>query len=156
MKRPPMSAFHPLRTLAPPATLDPIVERDRGEVAMAFRRCLLTTGAVASLIGAAQETKAQSSDLPKVTEAKAGPCRMTVSGEGSSFFVVVSGLQANEPLKITSRSEGEVLSWESTAQGDGRYVTVTIPLVRGKSFGTANLEVVGRRCRIQASYPWRQ
>lgn len=81
---------------------------------------------------------------------------MTVSGEGSSFLVVVTGLTPGEPLKVTSTSEGEVIHWDSNAQDDGRFGTVVIPLVHGKSFGTANIEVVGQRCRIEASYPWRE
>lgn len=91
-----------------------------------------------------------------VSEAKAGPCRMTVLGGTSSFLIVVTGLKPGETLNITSRSEGEVLRWESAAQDDGRYGTVVIPLVKGKSFGTASLEVAGQRCRIEASYPWRE
>jgi hypothetical protein len=81
---------------------------------------------------------------------------MTISGQGSSFLVAVTGLAPNEPLKLMSNSEGEVLNWESAAEDDGRFGAILIPLVKGKTFGTARFELVGQRCRIEASYPWRE
>ena len=107
----------------------------------------------ADSIGAAA---GQAADLPVVARAKAGPCQMTISGANSSFLAVVTGLKPNEPLKVVSNSEGEVLHWDAEAQDDGRYGMILIPLVRGKSFGTARFEVIGQRCRIEASYPWRE
>ncbi|HZB69748.1 MAG TPA: hypothetical protein VE403_05235 [Sphingomicrobium sp.] len=81
---------------------------------------------------------------------------MTIYGENTSFLATVTGLTPNEPLKLTSNSEGEIRRWDGTAQEDGRFGIILIPLVVGKSFGTARFELVGQRCRIEASYPWRE
>ena len=81
---------------------------------------------------------------------------MTIRGGDSSFLIVVTGLEPGERLELTSNSEGEIGKWTSQAEDDGRYATIVIPLVTGKSFGTANLELIGKRCRIAASYPWRE
>ena len=113
--------------------------------------------AVTALFTGSIAAKARESDEPPVVaRAKAGPCQMTISGADSSFLAIVTGLAPNERLKIMSNSEGEVLNWESTADDDGDYRVIVIPLVIGKSFGTARFEVVGQRCRIEASYPWRE
>lgn len=121
--------------------------------------CSLIALAIVSavrLLSTSESIAASSQDLPVVTEAKAGPCRMTVYGENSSFLVVVTGLVPGEALKVTSTSEGEVLRFGGTAEDDGRYGTVVVPLVKGKSFSRATLEVIGQRCRIEASFPWRE
>ena len=123
---------------------------------MTSKRNVLRMAVGTCLMSAAGAVHGQDDIGPVIAQTKAGPCRMTVSGEGSSFLIVVTGLQPNEPLKITSNSEGEVGSWDSHAQDDGRYATIVIPLVKGKTFGTASLEVVGRKCRIEASYPWKE
>lgn len=95
-------------------------------------------------------------DAPVVARASAGPCRMTVFGASPYFMVKVTGLQPNEPLEIISNSEGEVLRQASTAERGGEYLAVVIPFVKGKSFGSATYTVSGRRCRIEASFPWRE
>ena len=119
-------------------------------------RSALLIGSVISLCGTAEAAAAESRAVPLVAQANAGPCHMTVSGGSSSFLIEVTGLRPNEPLKLTSTSEGEVLRWEGTAQDDGRFGTIIIPLVKGKTFGTASFEVEGQRCQIEASYPWRE
>ena len=108
------------------------------------------------LIGWATAAPAQTFESPVVASARAGPCKMTVRGENTAFLVVVTGLEPGESLQIISNSEGEIRKWTSQAQDDGRFGTIILPLVVGKSFGSANLEVVGKRCRIEASYPWRE
>jgi len=116
----------------------------------------LWLASIALFAGSIEATAGQADDPPVVARAKAGPCHLTISGQNSSFLAVVTGLTPNEPLKIVSNSEGEVLNWDARAQDDGRYGMILIPLVRGKSFGTARFEVIGQRCRIEASYPWRE
>ena len=116
----------------------------------------LWLASIAIFAGSTEATAAKSDDSPVVARAKAGPCQMTISGGTSSFLAVVTGLAPNEPLKLTSNSEGEIIRWDGNAQEDGRFGVVLIPLVIGKSFGTARFELVGQRCRIEASYPWRE
>jgi hypothetical protein len=111
---------------------------------------------IALFAGSTEATAAKLDDLPVVARAKAGPCQMTIYGDNSSFLATVTGLTPNEPLKLTSNSEGEIRRWDGTAQEDGRFGVILIPLVVGKSFGTARFELVGQRCRIEASYPWRE
>jgi hypothetical protein len=116
----------------------------------------LWLASIALSAGTIEATAAQSDDLPVVARAKAGSCQMTISGRGSSFMATVIGLTPNEPLKLTSNSEGEIIRWDGQAQDDGRFGVILIPLVVGKSFGSARFELVGQRCRIEASYPWRE
>lgn len=108
-----------------------------------------------ALTGWAGAATAQAIDSPVVSSAKAGPCTMTVHGEGTAFLIVVTGLEPRESLQIISNSEGEIRKWTGEAQDDGRFGTIILPQVIGKSFGSANVQVVGKRCRIEASYPWR-
>lgn len=111
----------------------------------------------AVLIGApVAVAAAQIPDVPVIATAKAGPCKMTIQGGPSSFLAIVTGLAPGELLRITSDSEGEVMKWETRAQDDGRLAQIIIPLVRGKTFGTAFLRIAGQRCQIEASYPWRE
>jgi hypothetical protein len=116
----------------------------------------LWLAAIALLTGSIEARAGQSDDIPIVARAKAGPCQLTISGLDSSFLATVTGLSPNEPLKLTSNSEGEIMRWDGKAQEDGRFGVILIPLVTGKSFGTARFELVGQRCRIEASYPWRE
>jgi len=117
----------------------------------------LTIGLISTfLMSWAASAQSQTPESPIVVTAKAGPCVMTVRGEDLAFLIVVTGLLPGETLQITSNSEGEIRKWTSQAQDDGRYGTIILPAVTGKSFGSANLEVVGKRCRIEASYPWRE
>ena len=114
-----------------------------------LRAIVLVSGSLATGVRVSDEA-------PVVARARAGPCQLTIAGRTSSFLATVTGLAPNEPLKVMSNSEGEVLNWEATAEDDGSYGVIVVPLVRGKSFGTARLEVIGQRCRIEASYPWRE
>jgi hypothetical protein len=119
---------------------------------MRLRASLFST----AMIGFAATASSQTSESPVVASAKAGPCTMTVRGESVAFLIVVTGLEPGESLQIVSNSEGEIRKWMGQAQDDGRFGTIILPAVIGKSFGSANLQVVGKRCRIEASYPWRE
>ena len=111
---------------------------------------------IGALVASSVPSSAQLPGHPVIATSKAGPCRMTVQGGPSSFIIITTGLEPGEKLQLTSDSEGEVGRWESSADGEGRLAQVIIPLVVGKSFGSARFEVVGKRCRIEVSYPWRE
>jgi len=112
--------------------------------------------AIALFAGPIEANAGQSNDIPVVARSKAGPCQLTILGRDSSFMATVTGLTPNESLKLTSNSEGEIVRWDGKAEDDGRFGVILIPLVTGKSFGIARFELVGQRCRIEASYPWRE
>lgn len=99
---------------------------------------------------------ATAQDEPVVAEARDGPCRMTVTGNGQTFAIEVQGLRPSESLRIESASEGEVIRGEEEASADGSYVSLVSPLVAGKSSGTASFTVTGSRCSVKASFPWRE
>ena len=112
--------------------------------------------AAAAAMGLAAPALAAPDDLLLVAKTRAGPCTMTVEGGPSNFLITVTGLEPDETLALTSNSEGEVMKFEGKAQADGRYATIAVPLVEGKSFGQDTFEVVGRRCRISATFPWKE
>ena len=99
---------------------------------------------------------APASDMPVVARASDGPCRMTISGVGQYFAIEVTGLAPGEDLVFESLSEGEAIKSGTKASQSGTYASIVIPLVKGKTSGTATVIVTGSRCRIQASYPWRE
>lgn len=121
-------------------------------------RGTLIVGLVAVVISYPSVALARANDdaMPVVARASDGPCRMTVTGNGKYFAVNVTGLLPDEELTVTSESEGEIGTNTSTAAANGSYYAIDIPLVQGKSSGMGTFTVEGSRCRVQASYPWRE
>jgi hypothetical protein len=117
-------------------------------------RRIFAAGLFAFSIAVAADTDGQ--DLPLVAKGSDGPCRMTVSGGGHYFSIQVTGLKPGEQLAVTSASEGEVMNMTATAERDGSYSAIDIPLVQGKTSGTGTFTVEGSRCKVHASYPWRE
>ena len=106
--------------------------------------------------GAATSAPAQDFSGPIVARHYDGRCQMTVHGEETVFLVVVTGLERSEPLSVSSNSEGELRRWKSKSEADGRYAVIILPQVKGKTSGKDTVEVTSSKCRVRATFPWRE
>jgi len=78
--------------------------------------------------------------------------RATPKFEGA--IIRGKGFKPNETIHYVSDSAGEVMTGEVGVQGDGTFVLVLAPFVKGKDIGVDTVKLQGKACAPTIKYKW--
>jgi len=109
-----------------------------------------------ALVSTDESTRANALAFPFPLQSSDGTCRLRLELVSWNAFAAWSeGFEPGDTLQTISRSGNEILSDSMTVLADSTPAPVIIsPGVKGKRGGTATYTIVGRRCRVEVTYPW--
>jgi len=101
--------------------------------------------------------KAASLFVPRPILSDDHGCTVEVLRATPKFEVAIirgKGFKPKEHIKHTSKSEGEVLQGEETADESGKFTLVIEPFVKGKNQGHGDITFAASGCAPKVSYDW--
>jgi hypothetical protein len=97
--------------------------------------------------------------VPFPIENKCGQCSISATMKMPNYFmvsIVVTGLQPREQFQVDEQSGNEASQTKATAESDGSYRSILMPVVKGQSSGTFRFNVNGKSCQVGVEAPWGQ
>ncbi len=110
-----------------------------------------------ALVSEDKESKVFFAIIPQPVLQADGGCTLQVVRLLPNFGLAViegTGFKPNEEIKFLSNSAGEKHELKERANAKGEYVTVLLPVVKGKDSGTATVSLNGSACAPSTSLQW--
>jgi hypothetical protein len=110
-----------------------------------------------AVVSADGQVRAFTRIIPFPIESSAGPCHLNVEEIMLNFaavLITVTGLQPNETVEATYKSEKKGGKLKDVADAKGTYSAAVATGVKGKSAGIFEFQVAAQSCKIGIEFPW--
>lgn len=97
--------------------------------------------------------------VPFPLESTSGHCHVSIETTVPDYSVVTlkaDGFLPDEHLVIDTKSGEDGGHIASNASHLGTYITILLPLVKGKQAGKARFDITGSACKVGIEFPWGQ
>jgi hypothetical protein len=97
------------------------------------------------------------SNWPEVAYASDGRCAISVTGNGQTYRIGITGLEPGEAGRyLLTNGDMTPIDWSIRADGNGGFARYYLPFRWHRDGGTVSVSVTTADCAVTAAFPWRR